>query len=212
MKFTLTYDGELRANARPSHKQFIREQLGPQLEELWRVSLALQYVRKHRWVATRGSFGIRTLHHSVDVDDFSDAPPPAPGDWIDTLKDVEVCGHHFVPLVRDSLALFCGLKILYMRKEEPGRLVYQGGDIDNRLKTLFDALSVPNKDQVAQAPPAASPLYCLLEDDRLVSGVAVETQRLLGQPEANQHVVRLVIEVDIRVTQARLYNLPFLGD
>jgi hypothetical protein len=35
------------------------------------------------------------------------------------------------------------LKITLLRPEEPGAIILQSGDIDNRLKTLFDALSVP---------------------------------------------------------------------
>jgi hypothetical protein len=42
--------------------------------------------------------------------------------------------------VRNSFALHCGLKVLFLRKEPPGK-VYQGGDIDGRIKTLLDALN-----------------------------------------------------------------------
>ena len=42
------------------------------------------------------------------------------------------------------MALTCGLKILFLRKEGPGKLILQGGDIDNRLKTLLDALKMPS--------------------------------------------------------------------
>ena len=214
MKFTLIYDGELRANGNPRHKQEIREHFAPQLEELWRVSLPLQHVRRNRWVARKVGYGKPIIHHSVDhLYDFSaEEPPPAQADYLDTIAPIDVGGIRFIPLVRDSVALCCGLKILYMRKEEPGRLVHQGGDIDNRLKTLFDALAMPNSDQLSGLSHPISPIYCLLEDDRLISGFSVETQRLLGRSGANHHEVRLIIEVDVRVTQARAYNQPFLGD
>ena len=103
-----------------------------------------------------------------------------------------------MPLVRESLSLHCGLKIIYLRKEDIGNLVYQGGDVDNRIKTLFDALSVPNEDQIIDDPNTDDPIYCLLEDDRLISGFSIETQRLLSNPNASTHDVRLVIEVDVR--------------
>jgi len=48
---------------------------------------------------------------------------------------------NYFPLVRNSLGLVCGIRVLFLRREPPGR-VYQGGDIDGRLKTLFDALAV----------------------------------------------------------------------
>ena len=120
-------------------------------------------------------------------------------------------GYQFLPLVRDLLALRCGLKITFLRRENPGK-IYQGGDVDNRSKTLFDALAVPNDDQIVQGDNFDSPVYCLLEDDKLISSLSVETHRLLGQPSASDHNVRLLIEVDVRVTNSRLYNQSFLGD
>ena len=212
VRFTLTYDGELRANGRPKHKWDIREQFSPQLIELWKVSPALRYVRKNKWVAQKYGYGRPIIHHSADTTDYSGAPPPAPGDWLDTCSAINVGGQEFVPLVRESLALHCGLKILYLRKEDPGQLIFQGGDIDNRLKTLFDALSIPDAGQIVADRVTAAPIYCLLEDDKLISGCSVETQRLLIRPNASEHEVRLVIEVDVRVSQARPYNLPFFGD
>ena len=210
MKFAISYDGELRANGKPAHKQRIREQISPQLEELWQVSPALRYVTNYPWVPRKSGFGRPVIHHTAERDTPA-AKPPADGDWLDVRAPVEVKEHKFIPLVRDSLALLCGLKITYFRKEDPGRLVYQGGDIDNRLKTLFDALAVPNEDQLVGAPPQA-PLYCLLEDDKLISGFNIETHRLLTRPGANHHEVRLIIEVDVRVSRARAYNQVFLGD
>jgi hypothetical protein len=42
------------------------------------------------------------------------------------------------------LSLACGLDILFLRRDMPGvPLIHSGGDIDNRLKTLFDALKIP---------------------------------------------------------------------
>lgn len=212
VRFTLTYDGDLRASGRPKHKWEIRQKLSPQLAELWEVSPAIRYVRQNRWVARKGSFGKPIIHHSAEKEEFPGGPPPTAGDWLDTCSVIAVEGRNFLPLVRGSLALHCGLKILFMRKEEPGRLVFQGGDIDNRLKTLFDGLSIPDKGQMADIPTIEEPIYCLLENDCLISGCSVETQRLLTKPDASEHEVRLVIEVDVRVSQARPYNLPFLGE
>ena len=71
---------------------------------------------------------------------------------------------------------------------------------------------MPNTDQMIDDPEIDEPLYCLLEDDRLISGCAIETQRLLTKPNASKHEVRLVIEVDVRVSLARAYNQSFLGE
>jgi hypothetical protein len=212
MKFTLTYDGELRANGKPKHKWEMRKHFHPQLAELWKISPALRYVSSNKWVARKGPFGKPVIHHSAEVENPNDLPPSTDGDWLDICAPIAVGNRTFVPLVRDTLALQCGLKILFLRKEEPGNLIYQGGDVDNRMKTLLDALSMPNADQLINDPAADEPLYCLLENDRMISGCSIETQRLLSRPNASKHDVRLIIEVDVRVTQARAYNQSFLGD
>jgi hypothetical protein len=90
------------------------------------------------------------------------------------------------------------------------------GDIDNRLKTLFDALQIPDANQDYQSnPPAADerPLFCLLENDRLISKVTVETDTLLedirDQPY-DEHDARLVITVrrEFHPTNAELNSPP----
>lgn len=43
MQFTLTYDGQLAANGRPSQKHDIRLALYPQLRELWNHKPLLQF-------------------------------------------------------------------------------------------------------------------------------------------------------------------------
>jgi hypothetical protein len=73
--------------------------------------------------------------------------------------------------------------VLILRPEQPGA-ISRGADIDNRLKTLFDALRYPDKSQEIPADwrpvVGEDPLFCLLEDDRLVTRVNVETDRLLA--------------------------------
>lgn len=119
----------------------------------------------------------------------------------------------FLPLVRESFALRCGLKIKFLRKEEPGKLIQQG-DIDNRLKTLFDALSVPQHIEQVDATDTsiADPIYCVVEDDSLITSIDIDTQKLLSHPNASKNEVRLIIEVDVRVIRAKTYNSVFLGD
>lgn len=118
-------------------------------------------------------------------------------------------------MVRSSLALGCAIDILFLRKEEPGGLITQGGDIDNRIKTLFDALRMPTPDDFS-APSIEgdlpSPLCCLLESDSLINDFAIKTDRLLTRPGANASEVRLVIEVRVKVMRVRSYNMSLLGD
>jgi len=130
---------------------------------------------------------------------------------MDLCSPIVVAGRYFQPLVRDTYALQCGLDITFLRKEDPGR-IYQGGDLDNRLKTLLDALSVPNEQQIVNDDATSDPIFCLMENDRLLSSLNVRTRRLLGAQNVTKHQVSLTIEVDVQVAQSRLYNQPFLGN
>jgi hypothetical protein len=90
--------------------------------------------------------------------------------------------------------------------------VYQGGDIDGRIKTIVDALTMPrHAEQVLEKTSKSEPIYCLMEDDSLVSGFQVESERLLGDHINSTDYAKLLIEVDVRVRQAAVYNQSFLG-
>jgi len=76
----------------------------------------------------------------------------------------------------------------------------QGGDIDNKLKTLLDAFSVPQVNQVpAKDCPTTDeqPLFCLLEDDSLITSLEIKTGRLL-RPSRTPADVSLLIHVTTR--------------
>lgn len=96
----------------------------------------------------------------------------------------------------------------------PGSGLIHRGDLDNRLKTLIDALRFPGTPQEAGgANPQAGedPFFCLLEKDDYVTGLTVETDRLL---DANLHgedesTVNLVISVEIRPYYTTAFNLSF---
>ena len=89
------------------------------------------------------------------------------------------------------------------------------GDIDNRLKTIFDALRMPaSKDELGgyETPEEGeTPFYCLLTDDKLISRVSVETDTLL-QPtslEAGDNDARLVILIKLRPVDVGWDNISF---
>jgi hypothetical protein len=208
MKFTLTFDGDLPSNGKVKDKWHIRKQFHPQLQELWRTHPAIQELMRLRHVLTVGSYSVGTRHHSAEPD----SPVEFGKDRsVDLCEEVTRGNRKFLPLVRERIGLRCGLTIHFLRKEEPGR-VYQGGDMDNRIKTLFDALSVPNNEQILNEADVEDPIYCLLEDDALIAGVNIETHRLLSRPNSSKHDVHLLVEVDVRVTHPRSYNEPFLGE
>jgi hypothetical protein len=110
---------------------------------------------------------------------------------VNLCAPVAVEGCDYIPLVRKSLDLSCSLGILFLRKGDPGALVTQDGDIDNRLKVLFDALKVPNSDNACAYPQSESSTYCLVESDNMIQGIAIETDRLLTPKTADEKEVHL---------------------
>jgi hypothetical protein len=113
----------------------------------------------------------------------------------------------FAPLITEKLEQVVGLHITMLTPEEPGRAVTKGGDLDNRLKTLLDALRSPRvADEIPKgASPSddESPFYCLLEDDALLSQLSVTSDRLL-RPDENSSNVVLIIHVLPKATLSQL--------
>ena len=127
---------------------------------------------------------------------------------ISTIKDFS-----FLPLISSKMFQIADIEILMLRRQSPGLIVGHGGDIDNRIKTLFDSFSVPKIDQIADgdSPSDDEPpyFYCLLEDDALITNVTVRTDRLLTSG-CNQDVV-LVINVIIKGTRTTMGNIGLIG-
>lgn len=194
VKFTLTYDGPLLSsanNGRVSLKMQLRRTFHPQLLELINVHPIL----KEQWARDskirNGEVGIGQRYF-----------PPL------------TCGaFEFVPFVNRFMHLLCHLDILFMRREPAGRL-FEGNDLDNRIKTLFDSLKAPQStDQIpANDCPrdGEAPFLCLVEDDALISGFSIRTESLLDtRPPI--HDVRLVIDVTVKATLIAVGSAPWLG-
>ncbi|MFN3375767.1 MAG: hypothetical protein ACK40S_04375 [Burkholderiaceae bacterium] len=98
---------------------------------------------------------------------------------------------------------------LLFRQQPRGTLITDGGDLDNRLKTLLDGLRVPHGSLEGRkerpATPDPSPLFCLLEDDALVTKVSVESEQLL-RPARPDEVVA-IISVHVKKTVLHHRNL-----
>jgi hypothetical protein len=114
-------------------------------------------------------------------------------------------------LYEDHFILTCSLNILFLRKEGPGALVASGGDLDNRIKTLFDGLRMPTLEEGRAEKADLDPLFCLLEDDALITDVMIRTDRLVSRPGSSSSEVRLIIDVDVYPTHVRTDNSGFLG-
>ena len=180
MRFTLNYDGPLPSRGNVASRVPIREALHPQLEELWDHDPLV----------------------NMRPDSLSETPPDG---QISVMKAVGT--HVFAPLVCTQLCLLAELDILLLRPEAAGAIISRG-DIDNSLKTLFDALRAPNNEQevgaAARQSSWASPTFTLLDDDRLISRVNVDTDRLLNA--AGHDHVRLTIKVTLRPSRVIYAN------
>lgn len=93
-----------------------------------------------------------------------------------------------------------------LRSGEPGKVLY---DIDNRLKTLFDALRMPQGPHELGAGTASGkrkpssdedPFYVVLQDDRLITHLSVTSDALLEpvQDVRPEEAVRLVIDITVK--------------
>jgi hypothetical protein len=212
MKFTLTYDGPLPAANKPKKEDVwrIRKELDPQLRDLWASHPALKMAEENRWFPKTGGTVLTQGHHLHPGPIFAQGTRNSLTDIIDLCEEVEQHSAWFRPLVRDSFALHCGLTLRFLRHEPPGK-IYQGGDVDNRVKTLLDALSMPrHREQVLATNTKVEAIYCLMEDDSLVSGLNIESERLLSNKKNPADYVRLNIEVDVRVHMGTIYNQSFL--
>ena len=218
MKFRLTYEGELRATqgeARPhqtepmaAHKHKIRRAFHWQMKELWRTEPFLS-----TYQVSRADMKSRPVS---DEGSYWGSDPNEQKPWDQAIAELyKENGYRFVPLVRDEISLLCALDILFLRRDMPGAVIH-AGDIDNRVKTVIDALRKPhNANELAgnEVPgEGEDPFYCLLEDDKQVSHLSVETDRLLDPPlpgNADASMARLVITVTVRPYYNTLLNLSF---
>ena len=121
--------------------------------------------------------------------------------------------YRFLPLATRDLDLIVSLDILFLRYDQPGQTLLQSGDIDNRLKTLFDALRKPRDlSETGGADPDQdeNPFYVLLEDDSLITHLSVTTDLLL-EPNKSVNDVRLIITVKTGPIVVNAYNLGLMG-
>jgi len=178
VEFRLVYQGPLKSNGSVADKHKIRRDLHPQLKELWNQPPLNEYR------------------------DFL-KPVPEEGSIIETVGEFE-----FAPLVTSRLYLVADLDIVLLRPGEPGRIVTISGDIDNRLKTLLDALRCPKNEQEIpknQKPqPDETPFFCLMQDDALITSINVVCDRLLLRQDDPSHVILLI---HVRVKDTKLTRL-----
>ncbi len=195
LEFRLTYAGPLfahrddgRLRGRSVHVHAIRRHFHKQLAALWAVHP-----------------GLEAIAQRIGKD--------GPNDLFPTMRHD---GFVWQPIVSDVSGLVCKVEVLLLRHGAPGHAIH---DVDNRLKTLFDALrKAKNVSELGAAAGAGlqvpqegeEPFYVLLEDDRLITDIAVTTDQLLepvpgvDKPEDG---VRLVVHVHIQPYKMMIGNL-----
>lgn len=218
MRFTMFYDGGLRPTQRDAaanqiepladHKMQIRKNFHAQLKRFWHIN---QFLREHTVVPRAMPARIR-FDEAVWGSDQRDHIPLV--EYV--AKEHEEHGYNWVPLVRKDWRLRCALHIHLLRHDGIESPV-NAGDLDNRVKTIIDALTKPSSaNQLGSfVEPAEDekPFFCLLEDDDLVTEFSVETDTLLTEPISKQHEhmreVRATIAIEIQPYLVDTLNLSF---
>lgn len=211
MQFRLTYQGLLLAEAtrggvlpaRAEHKQEIRKVFHRQLKRLWEIH---PYLMRQpdppgpmQWRLDQAK--VPLMRHNNSVEGLANR--------------FSMNGYRFVPLMTKDLEVLCSVDVLFLRNDPPGSVV-RSGDIDNRLKTLFDALTMPrDRNQLGsytKPDDGEDPFFCLLEDDSLITKASVETDTLLQPTDSAVDVndARVTVTVKTNVFNVRKENIAFV--
>jgi hypothetical protein len=198
MDFVLRYRGSLPANGGPKEKHQIRRAVHAQIQELCKQEPLL-----------KEAIGERLPEGVLKGREIEVTRPLTAMYYF-----VALGGFHFVPIIHRPHELVCAVDILFLRREKPGAIIQHGGDLDNRLKTLFDALRMPhNPSELSGVVPNAvnDRMYCLLEEDSLITRVSVSTHQLLEPLAEGEHpsVVELLLHVTVQSTYPMWGNLGF---
>jgi len=185
VQFRLVYRGPLHPAGHSysrEEKHSIRQHFHKQLLELW---------RQNSFLRSRAETVIGTESGSRR--------------FLDLIADNHArCGYRFVPLVTKAHGIAASVEILFLRRDPPGYILGiggTGGDIDNRLKVLLDAMKMPST--CGEIPPKSTPqadenpFFCVLEDDSLIAEVSIITDRLLTPQEDDERTkdVHLVLKI-----------------
>jgi hypothetical protein len=176
VEFRLIYEGELLSSGNRGstvcNKHNIRKAFHPQLRRLWALHSSIRQYARSQFDPAKWTDPVNT------EDERTEAGLGLIG------KEWNRANIDFVPLVTDKFALRCALDVLLLRPSDQ-RSVLRRGDIDGQVKTLFDALRIPESTAETggvAATPDEVPFYCLLSDDRLITELRVTDDQLLMLP------------------------------
>lgn len=181
MRFRLKYQGPLGGqNTKDAEKQRIREYFHPQLVSLWENSPLKDYHDYLRFPLPNKPLGF-------------------------FFKEENII---FCPLVNQRWRLIAKIKFLLLRREPPGNVFSQSGDIDNRIKVLVDSLRMPTKAEIKRAKTQwlpDKPMHCLLQEDKLIDAFSVTTDQLHTAGPSDE--VEVIIHVSVRAVYLTLENV-----
>jgi hypothetical protein len=214
VEFRLLYSGnQLLSNGSPTVKHAIRREFHPQLKQLWMTNPLLSKMAHYRGICTLPPNTNDELEANVAFRNEEIIAKARDGFFSEMGERYQHGAFKFVPLVEQSLALRVSLDILFLRRDQHP-LIKAGGDLDNRLKTLFDALRVPETtDGLGGAPgEGEEPIFVLLQDDCLISEIHVNTDNLLMLPREKEPDAKdafLVINVRLNPTVSGSHSWAF---
>jgi hypothetical protein len=195
MEFRLIYQGPLLSSnrSRVKHKHQIRRKIHRQLKQLWEEHPAINRIPK-------------TWRHYHDAKENTQEVRSGLDDLVDRYTKH---GFRFAPLINPHYGLVCSLEILFLRRGSPGGLI-EATDIDNRIKTLLDALKVPeHAEELGGATPQREedPFFCLLSDDALITEIKIVTDRLLvPEEDASEELVKTEeLEDGCKTAESKVY-------
>jgi hypothetical protein len=196
MELTLRFRDELPATGSPADKHKIRRQLHDQLSVYWSQDIRLQEMNndlKSLQIATRESDRFVVPRPIVGMKNFF---------WRYPLNGLD-----FIPLASDTQEIHCYLNMRIYRPSKKGSILFRGGDIDNQLKTFFDALRVPHNTNELPASVPRDPdpnlwphMFCLLDDDRAITRLSIHSLRLLTPVPSGLSHPDNYVEIDFDVT------------
>lgn len=206
IEFRLVYQGELLSsgnkNTRSLHKHFIRRYFHKQLERLWRLNPELDSLAE--WMPANKRSVTRV-------------PRESRASYIRELADKHKIGEtRYVPLVTEAMRLTYAVDIMLLRRADP-KSIYTSGDLDGKIKTLMDALRMPKQDEFREGPE--DPLFCLAEDDKLMTELKLQGDLLLPPEDQlalpdttglSQNHALAILFVTVKARQVTPVNMAFL--
>ena len=199
MEVSLQYAGPLSASNRNGAKQRLRAEFSPQLLGFCKSLRPTGSTIAHPfyWFSKPIASGYPMTEATIKGNRIV---WPSPIGMPQTHCFVRLGNYVVVPIITRGSNLSASVHIHMYRRDDPGGII-MGGDLDNRLKTLFDALRMPHSlDELPHEDPGPDPrLLCLLEDDSLITEITIETHRLFTPPAGTEAEtdVRLSVHVDI---------------